>query len=206
MSNSREEVLKEWNRLLEEVSEFLEIVRKRNSLMKKCADKESHFSKMKEAYKKMICDVKNFLNEDADNFKNADAIKKGNEFISALEDDLYCIKKKSNPFLQQYDEVVRLTNLIEEKIDVFSESVEEFFDIKLKKGEYSEEKIYEMVAIILIANFNHSKINESSYFSLVDEFHELLKNSEDSSLSELLEYDPDNITTHNWLYDFLDAI
>lgn len=172
-----------WERILEETSNMLEVVRERNILSKESSAREKEYRQKEDAYQKVLQDLENFQTIWTD------------EDVKNIIDSLICvIRKKFNsyaqeaaPYLEKIEEAGRLTY----EIEVYKESLTSFTSfyqiLKLKEKEIPRERLYELVVLILLANENDDSISETQFFESKEVFHEMLKNSDDPILYELLD-------------------
>lgn len=172
-----------WERILETTSKMLEVVRERNILSKESSAIEKEYRQKEDAYQKILQDLENFqtiwTDEDVKNIIDA--------LIYVIRDKFNSYAQEVALYLEKFEEAGRLTY----EIEVYKESLTSFTSfyriLKLKEKEIPRERLYELVVLILLANENDDSISETQFFESKEVFHEMLKNSGDPILNELLD-------------------
>ena len=84
MFKSREEFLKDWNRLLDDAHSLLQIAKRRNEVLACCSKKEKEYENLKSQYEKILFQLSEFL-EGHEEFKED---LNSQRFVKLLEEKL----------------------------------------------------------------------------------------------------------------------
>lgn len=174
-----------WQRLLEETSNMQKITKERNILLKESKEKECEFKNIKISFEKILKDVEEFdKNSSSDIIHNAASV-----FKFVLNSQLIKITDDYSFYLKKYKKACELTFQIEEFEEYLIEYLEIYRNLKLSHNEISQQNIYQVVIMLLIANYHDPSISEDCFFESKEAFYEILKQSNDPVLMDLLEGD-----------------
>lgn len=184
MCKERKELLKDLDRVLNITHRMLTTVRKRNSLLESSQAKEAEFRKKSYEYKSFISLVEDFTKD----YEKDELEGEVKEFISFIEKKLKGFQEVALPYIKSAQKSWKLTNEADSLKEPITIHKEEFRNLRLEKDEIPKDKLYELAALLLLFNEEDSSITEDSLFKEKSDFYELIKESEDSVLMELLGY------------------
>lgn len=195
MCKERQETLKDFERVLKIIHRMLTIVRKRNSLIKSSQAKEIEFSRKNYEYRSFIALVEDFTKT----YEKDELEGEVKSFIGLIEKKLKGFEEVALPYIKEAQESWKLTNDVESFRKHIATYKDKFKDLRLEKNEIPKAQLYELITLLLIFNGEDNSITEESLFSSKTDFYELIKESKDSVLMELLGYG--DITETN-VFDF----
>ena len=150
--------------------------------------------------------LKKFDKEYSDE-KTSDLIK---TLETAVENSLKERKNAVATHLVEYHEAVDLTNEIERHKSwinfLLTVYLNNYLRFDLTEKEMPEDKMYEVIALILLANENNGKITEINFFENSELLIKRIKESNDPVLSQLILDDKQAITYRNTLEGFFELL
>lgn len=197
--DSRKEMLKKWEDILDKSSEMLRLVAKQNTLLIKSSKKEKLFRNQQAAYEKMIEEIEEFKKTYADkDLKiSIDKVKKH------LEKKMQQLELDAKPYLEIHKEAVSYMHKIEELKQYLLQYLDIYEKIKLKEDEIEEKNLRNFILLILLANEEKPSITEENFFETTEIFFKKLIESTDPALKSIFFDNKYTITYYNILDDFL---
>lgn len=161
--------------LLDKASEMIPLIKERNRLIDASSNKS--IISTKSEFEKAIAEVKKQL---ASLIVSENTQWIGEEYVYMLEADMNTADatyEKSNK------DISELSSKIEKIKEEIKQDASTNVPKKLKKEEIPAEKIYELVLVILITEFQ-----EDVFFENKEDFFDLIKESKDESIMELYDF------------------
>lgn len=181
----REKTLQDLERALNITYRMLVVVRIRNSLIESSQAKEAEFSRKNYEYKSFIDIVEDFTKDYEKDELDGEVMN----FISFIEKKLKSLREATLPYIKEAQKSWELTNELENiRNNIIATYKEEFRNLRLEKDEIPKDKLYELTTLLLLFNEEDGSITEDSLFKKKSDFYELIKESKDPVLMELLGY------------------
>lgn len=180
----RQKQLEMWERILETASNMLERARKMKALEAESHNEMAKFNSIEKSYKFVVEQIESL----AMDYTEEEKREKVQPFINFLiKRKLREIREEAMPFIKKDLEMRRLSCNIEgDKIHI--RTFEEFYqNLKLKKSEILEDKLYEICVILMVANEANADITEENFFEEKEDFYDAIKRSNDPILMDLSE-------------------
>ena len=200
MNETRNEILKIFEDAIDKANKILVIAPKRNELLRYSLEKEEEFEAIKKRYQKAL----KYLKMCKKNTPEKEFLDFNLAYKNAITKKLNDSKKEYLPYLEKFQEAMKLENEIEKYKDYIYNLATIFKNIKLEKNEILNYNLYSITVVILIANEQDYHITDSNFFASTKDFYQMIEKSNDKKLKKILE-DKEFYSMYN-IYDFLERI
>ncbi len=168
--------------LLRSATDLLQVATRRNELEKESKDVVQKCIKETYEANKFIKTVETFARNSGSHVIEENA----SNLILAVREKICESEKKAKEPIQKDKMASKLTWEIEEMKEELLELLKSASIEKIKTEEIPKEKLRELVLIVLMLNHEDYTFTEENLFESVADFHEMLKQSNDTVLTDLV--------------------
>ncbi len=168
--------------LLNSASELLRIAVQKNALQEESRDVLQEYNRKRNECDDIVKKIRDFSEKYADPTIQSSSLL----FISAVKTNLQALSKKADEQMKNDEKAKELIWQIEDMKEEILKLSKSYPIKKYKTEEIPKDKLRELVSIILLINSEDYTFTEEMVFESTKDFHEMLKQSNDPVLTDLV--------------------